>query len=155
MNTFLLFWDPHFSSYKLERFLKEFDFEEERDLLTDDDWGLPDDFNWRVVEHGHAHAGDRFFFVRVGDGEPTGMFGAGTFISDPYEDENRSGRGFCMDMEIDEIIKPDSDKILSTEALSAAVPEIDWTRGKVEVKVSEEVAEKIEDLWKQHIDSIW
>ena len=68
MNTFLLYWNPEFSGYKLEHFLKEFDFEEERDLLTDDDWGLPDDFNWRVVEHGHAHAGDRFFFVRVGDG---------------------------------------------------------------------------------------
>ena len=158
MNTFLLYWNPFFSSYKVERFLDEFDFEEERDLLTEDDWGLPEDFNWSVAEHGEAHAGDRFFFVRVGREQPMGMIGAGYFTSEPYEDEDWSGQGrkvFYMDLQFEEIIKPDSERILSTEALAAAIPEIDWTAGHAGVRVSEEVAEKIEALWKQHIESIW
>ncbi len=158
MNTFLLYWNPHFSSYKVERFLDEFDFEEERDLLTEDDWGLPEDFNWSIFEHEKAHAGDRFFFVRVGQEKPTGMIGAGYFTSEPYEDEDWSGQGrkvFYMDLQFEEIIKPDSDRILSTEALAAAIPEIDWTTGHAGVMVSEEVAEKIEALWKEHIESIW
>lgn len=100
MNTFLLYWNPHFSGYKVENFLNDFDFEEERDLLTEDDWGLPDDFNWSIVEH-------------------------------------------------------DSDKILSTDVLAAAIPEIDWTIGKAGTLINPELAEKIEDLWKQHIESIW
>lgn len=158
MNTFLLYWNPFFSSYKVERFLDEFDFEEERDLLTEDDWGLPEDFNWSVAEHGEAHAGDRFFFVRVGREQPMGMIGAGYFTSEPYEDEDWSGQGrkvFYMDLQFEEIIKPDSERILSTEALAAAIPEIDWTAGHAGVMVSEEVAEKIEALWKAHIESIW
>ena len=158
MNTFLLYWNPHFSGYKVENFLNDFDFEEERDLLTEDDWGLPDDFNWSIVEHENAHDGDRFFFVRVGNGKPTGMFGAGYFTSEPSEDKDWSGQGrkaFCVDLQFDEIIKPDSDKILSTDVLSAAIPEIDWTVGKAGTLIAPELAEKIEDLWKQHIESIW
>ena len=158
MNTFLLYWNPHFSSYKVKNFLEEFDFEEERDLLTEDDWGLPDDFKWSIVEHEDAHAGDRFFFVRLGNEKPTGMFGAGYFISEPYEVEDPGGQGrkaFCMDLEIEEIIMPDSERILATETLEGAIPEIDWTAGKADVMVSEEVAEIIESLWKQHIESIW
>jgi len=47
MNTFLLYWNPYFSSYKLSRFLDEFDFPEGKDVLTeDDDWDRsPNDFD--------------------------------------------------------------------------------------------------------------
>ena len=158
MNTFLLYWNPHFSSYKVERFLEDFDFEEERDLLTEDDWGLPDDFNWSIVEHEKAHIGDRFFFVRVGYEKPTGLVGAGYFTSDPYEDDDWSGQNrkvFDMDMQFEEVVNPASDKVLPTEQLTAAIPEIDWTRGKAGMLIPEEIAEKIEALWKKHIESIW
>ena len=33
MATFLLYWNPYFSSYKLERFLEEFNFPEGKDIL--------------------------------------------------------------------------------------------------------------------------
>ena len=67
MKTFLLYWNPHFSSYKLERFLRDFSFPEGKDVLTMfDEWDRsPDGFNWSVAEHEKAHAGDRFVFVKT------------------------------------------------------------------------------------------
>ena len=79
MNTFLLYWNPFFSSYKLERFLDEFDFPEGVDVLTDlDEWDRsPNDFDWSIVEHEKAHAGDRFVFIKVGYEKPIGIVGVG------------------------------------------------------------------------------
>lgn len=145
MATFLLYWNPFFSSYKLDRFLNDFHFPEGKDILTeDDDWDRsPDFFNWSILEHEKAHKGDRFIFVRVGYERPTGMIGVGTFTSDPYLDRDWSGQGrkvYYMDMRWESVVNPVSDAILKTKRLTEAVPEIDWTRGKAGVEVSPEIA---------------
>ena len=159
MATFLLYWNPHFSSYKLSRFLEEFDFTEGKDVLTkDDDWDRsPNDFDWSIIEHEKAHEGDRFVFVKVGYEKPTGIIGVGQFNSDPFEDEDWSGQGrktFYMGMDWESVIKPTSDKILKTNVLIDAIPEIVWSKGKAGVMVSPEVAEKIEALWQKHLESV-
>ena len=159
MATFLLYWNPFFSSYKMDRFLKDFDFPEDKDVQTDDDdWDRsPDFFNWDVLEHDKAHEGDRFIFVKVGYNKPTGIVGVGYFVSDPYQDDDWSGQGrdiFYMDMDWETVINPTSDKILKTEVLAEAIPEIVWAKGRSGVMVSAEVAAKIEALWKKHLESI-
>ena len=160
MNTFLLYWNPFFSSYKLDRFLDEFDFYEGRDVLRDDedDWDRsPNDFDWSVIQHEKAHKGDRFFFIRVGYEKPTGLIGAGHFISEPFEDEDWSGQGrktYYMKMEWDDVVNPTSDKVLPTEALAAAIPEIEWSKGKAGVMVTQDVADKLEALWKEHLQKV-
>lgn len=159
MATFLLYWNPYFSSYKLNRFLEEFDFSEGKDVLTDaDDWDrLPDYFDWSIIEHEKAHKGDRFIFVKVGYEKPTGIIGVGKFDSDPFEDEDWSGKGrktFYMELAWESVINPTSDKILKTNILIDAIPEIIWSKGKSGVMVSPEVAGKIEDLWKEHLESV-
>ena len=160
MATFLLYWNPYFSSYKMDRFLDDFDFPEGVDVLTadDEDWDRsPDFFNWSIVEHDKAHEGDRFFFVKVGYAKPTGIIGVGHFTSEPYVDEDWSGQGrkiYYMDMDWDTVIKPTSDKVLKTNVLIDAIPEVIWSKGKAGVEVSPEVAEKIEALWKKHLESI-
>ena len=159
MNTFLLYWNPYFSSYKMERFLRDFAFSEGKDVLADgDDWDRsPDFFNWSVVEHEKAHKGDRFVFVKVGYSKPTGIVGVGCFTSDPYEDRDWSGQGrktWYMDMKWDSVVKPDSDKVLKTNVLIDAVPEVMWSKGRAGVMVEPEVAEKIEALWKGHLESV-
>ena len=156
MKTFLLYWNPHFSSYKLERFLDEFDFPEGVDVLTDgDDWDRsPNDFDWSIAEHEKAHAGDRFIFVKVGYEKPTGIVGVGHFITEPFEDKDWSGQGrktWYMGMEWESVIRPTSDKILKTSTLIDAVPEVLWSKGKAGVEVAPEVAKKIEDLWHDHL----
>ncbi len=159
MKTFLLYWNPFFSSYKLERFLKEFNFPEGKDVLTDEDhWDRsPNDFDWSVIEHDKAHEGDRFIFIRVGYEKPTGMVGVGHFTSEPYVSRDWSGQGrkvYYLDMDWESVVNPASDKILKTEILSEAIPEIDWTRGKSGVEVSPELADRIESLWKEHLQGI-
>ena len=160
MATFLLYWNPYFSSYKMDRFLDDFDFPEGVDILTADneDWDRsPDFFNWSIVEHEKAHEGDRFFFVKVGYAKPTGIIGVGHFTSEPYVDEDWSGQGrkiYYMDMDWETVIKPTSDKVLKTNVLIDAIPEITWSKGKAGVEVSPEVAEKIEALWKKHLESV-
>ena len=159
MNTFLLYWNPYFSSYKLSRFLDEFDFPEGKDVLTeDDDWDRsPNDFDWSIVEHEKAHDGDRFIFVKVGYEKPTGIVGVGHFTTEPFISEDWSGQGrkiYYMGMDWESVIKPTSDKILRTNVLIDAIPEIVWSKGKAGVLVSPEVAEKIFALWENHLESV-
>lgn len=159
MASFLLYWNPFFSSYKVDRFMEDFDFSEGKEILTAlHDWNrMPGDFNWSIVQHEKAHKGDRFIFIRVGYERPTGLIGVGEFVSEPYEDEDWSGQGrkiYYMDMDWDSVANPTSDKILSTEALAKAIPEVEWTKGKAGVEVAPEIAEKIEALWHEHILNI-
>ena len=158
MNTFLLYWNPYFSSYKPYRFTEDFDFEGQ-DCLDDkhNADSMAYDFNWSVVEHNKAHAGDRFFFIRVGYEKPTGLIGSGYFTSEPYQSDDWSGQGrvvFYMDMEFDKIVNPASDKVLSTEDLKIAIPEIEWTRGRAGVMVSMSIAQRLETLWNEHFVSV-
>ena len=129
MNTFLLYWNPFFSSYKLDRFLDEFDFPDGVDVLTEfEEWDhSPNDFDWSILEHEKAHVGDRFVFVKVG-----------------YDI-------YYMKMEWESVIKPTSDKILKTDVLSEAIPEITWSKGKAGVMITPDVAEKVETLWHDHL----
>lgn len=156
MKTFLLYWNPLFSSYTPQRFQDDFHFEEGKDVLTDDDeWDRsPSLFNWSVLEHEKAHEGDRFIFIRVGYEKSTGMVGVGYFTSEPYVGRDWSGQDrkvYYMDMDWESVVNPASDKILKTEVLSEAIPEVDWTRGKSGVLVAPEVAEKILALWHDHL----
>ena len=159
MNTFLLYWNPFFSSYKLERFLDEFNFPEGVDVLADEDnWDRsPNDFDWSIIEHENAHAGDRFVFVKVGYEKPTGIVGVGHFTSEPFADEDWSGQGrktFYMKMNWESVIKPTSDIVLKTNVLIEAIPEVIWSKGKAGTMVTPEVAAKIDALWKKHLEEI-
>ena len=159
MNTFLLYWNPFFSSYKLERFLDEFDFPEGVEVLTaDDEWERsPNCFDWSVVEYEKAHEGDRFVFVKVGYEKPTGIIGVGHFSSEPFLDEDWSCQGrkiYYMKMDWEYVIKPTSDKVLKTNKLIEAIPEIMWSKGKAGVMITPEVAEKIETIWQKHLEEV-
>ena len=156
MATFLLYWNPYFSSYKMDRFLRDFHFPPGKDVLTMfDEWDRsPDNFDWSIVEHEKAHAGDRFVFVKVGYAKPTGIVGVGHFTTEPYEGEDWSGQGrktFYMGMEWDTVINPASDSVLATGKLIEAIPEVFWTRGKAGVEVSPAIADKIFNLWNDYL----
>lgn len=157
MATFLLYWNPFFSSYKVDRFLRDFKFPEGKDILTeDDDWDRsPDFFNWSIIEHEKAQRGDRFVFIKVGYEKPTGIVGIGTFTSDPYVDDDWSGQGrkvYYIDMKWESVVNPTSDKLAPTDALQAAIPNVEWTKGKAGVEVDPETATIIESLWQHHIE---
>lgn len=140
MKTFILFWNPAISSYKLD------DFQREMEELSYE----YNDMNWSVWEHEDAHAGDRFFMVRCGNGK-TGICMSGYFSSDPYKDEDWSGRGretYYMDLEPDVMIHPEYLPILTTSELVSAIPSFDWKGGHSGRLLDEKNAEILETLWR-------
>ena len=142
MKTYILFWNPAISSYKLE------DFQEEMESL-----GYAD-MNWSVWKHKNACAGDRFFMVRCGSGK-TGICMSGYFSSDPYKGEDWSGRGrvtYYMNLEPDYMINPDCLPILSTIDLVRDVPGFDWNGGHSGRLIDAKLAEKLETIWKKFTD---
>lgn len=170
MNTFILFWNPSISSYKLDSY---------RSFLA----AKPHvyDFNWSIWEHQKAHIGDRFFMVRCKNRpvpgqvnqwgkqvwEPctdatTGICMAGTFSSEPYRGEDWSGKGretFYMNMCISQAADPDRCVILSSEELMEAIPGFDWKGGHSGRMLGEAEAEKLEELFSKAVedrkDGIW
>ena len=142
MKTYILFWNPAISSYKQENFqeaLEEIGFS---------------DMNWNVWEHENANVGDRFFMVRCGDGN-TGICMSGYFMSDPYQDEDWSGKGrktYYMDLEPDVMINSDYLPILTTTELASAIPEFDWKGGHSGRLLDAHLAEKLEGLWDKFLD---
>ena len=82
MSIVILRWNPEISSYRMESFKKAVD--EARNTQS---YML----NWSVWEHEKVHCGDRFFMLRVGKGK-TGVVMSGKIVSDPYHDEDWSGK---------------------------------------------------------------
>ena len=141
MNTFILFWNPEISSYTLER-------------LRDDLEHWAHVSNWSVWQHENARYGDRFFMVRCGEGK-TGICMSGRFRSEPYRDEDWSGKGrevYYMDLWADTVIDPDYLPILSTDELTKQIPSFDWSGGHSGRLLPEKDAEKLEELWTSFLE---
>lgn len=141
MKTFILFWNPGISSYTIER-LRE-DLDEEQHVS-----------NWSVWEHKKAHKGDRFFMVRCGEGK-TGICMSGFFSSEPYQDEDWSGKGrevYYMDLMADIVIDPDILPILSAEILSQKIPSFDWSGGHSGRLLPAKDAKKLERMWEKFLE---
>lgn len=142
-KTYLLRWNPAISSFKIEHYL---------DAIKN----YPEGFctNWSVYEWEDAHKGDRFYMVRVGDGN-TGVVYLGEFLSEPYEGEDWAGMGkkrYYVDIDCMYATHPDERPLLTTEELQAAIPEIDWTKGHSGQLLTDEQAEKLNNLWFSRID---
>lgn len=145
-KTVVLMWNPSISSYTMERF--------EDDLRDMTDGWAPEDFNWSVWDYENAKEGDRFFMVKVGPGT-NGVVMSGVFTSEPYQDEDWSGKGrttFYMDMQINEMIHPDRCPILTSDKLAAEIPDFTWTGGHSGQILSEEQADKLNMLWNDYLE---
>lgn len=143
MKTYILFWNPAISSFKLD------DFQEKLGELE------YDYMNWAVWEHENASCGDRFFMVRCGEGK-TGICMSGYFASDPYKGEDWSGKGrevFYVDLDPEVMIHPDYRPILTTEDLCQAIPEFDWTGGHSGILLETGLANQLETLWSKFLDN--
>ena len=145
-KTFILMWNPSISSYTMERF--------EEDLIEmANGWEL-EDFNWSVWDYENAREGDAFYMVKVGPGS-NGVVMSGTFTSDPYQGEDWSGKGrkvFYMDMAVKEMIHPDRSPILTSEKLATEIPDFVWTGGHSGQMLTEEQADKLNQLWNEYLD---
>lgn len=170
MATFVLFWNPAISSFKMEDYRRFFSARPEA-------YG----FNWSIWEHDKACDGDRFVMVRCKNKpipgklnqwgkqlwEPimdstTGIFMTGYINSEPWEGEDWSGKGrqtFYVDLDIEHMSDPEECVILSAEELTTALPGFTWvgghsgrlldnaTAGKLDEMIKSAVEAKREQIW--------
>lgn len=170
MKTFILFWNPDISSYKIEEHLN---------LMKGD--AVYGSFNWSVWEHQFAHEGDRFFMVRCKNkpvpgklnkwgkqiwepvvDDTTGICMSGVFTSEPYPGEDWSGKGretYYMDMDIQYGSDPNKFVIVKSVELQAAIPTFDWSGGHSGRLLDKVSAKKLETLFEEsrsiNSEKIW
>lgn len=142
MNTVILMWNPAISSVNMEDYKKGM-----RDCLEHY-------YNWSVWDHEYSRACDRFYLVRVGEGN-TGIVMKGVLSSEPFRAEDWSGRGrevYYMDMEPDIIINPDAAPIITTKELEENLPGFVWDGGHAGRILEPKLADMLEDMWHLYIE---
>lgn len=145
-NTVILMWNPSISSYTMDRF--------EDDLRCLFDGWMDDDFNWSVWDYEKAKEGDKFYMVKVGHGT-NGIVMAGTFTSEPYKDEDWSGKKrvvYYMDMDVTHMIHPDRCPLLTSEKLEKEIPDFVWTGGHSGQLLNDEQAKKLDAFWEDYLN---
>ena len=143
-KTFIMRWNTCISDHKMS------DFE---DCLEN----FPDEgiyYDWSIWDFKKSHVGDRFYMIRTGDGV-NGVVMKGTLAGTPCEGEDWSGRGrtvYYVRMELSHLIHPDkASLVLTTDALSAAIPDFDWQEGHSGEMLSDEQANRMEQLWEGYL----
>lgn len=145
MKTVILKWNPAFSSYSMLHYLSDM-----YNLRTEDMF----DYNWSVWDWQQIHEGDRFYWVKVGMYGQTGIVGAGTITSEPYQDEDWSGKGretYYVDFLPDVLLNPDALPILTCEELNREIPDFEWAKGHSGLVLTDEQAQKLENLWQSFL----
>ena len=137
-KTYLLRWNPAISSFTMDSYRNAID-------------EYPEGFrmDWSIYEWEEAHNGDRYYMVRVGEGN-TGIVFLGEFLSEPYEGEDWAGKGkkrYYVDIDCIYATDPDERPLLTIEELRVVLPEIDWIKGHSGQLLSDEQAEKLNNLW--------
>ena len=145
MKTVIFKWNPAFSSYSMMHYLYDL-----HHLLEYDEF----DYNWSVWDYARIHEGDRFYWVKVGMYGQTGIVGSGSIISEPYLDEDWSGKGretFYVDFRPDVLINPDALPILTCQELEKYIPDFEWTKGHSGLVLNEEQTSCLDALWREFI----
>ncbi len=116
-------------------------------LVTGEYIGL----SWSVWDYKDVEIGDRFYFVRVGEGD-TGILISGHIDSTPVKDEDWSGKGrtvYYAGLSCESIADLDS-PFITTSELMESFPGFDWTKGHSGRVLPQEIAEKLEEYWHTH-----
>ena len=79
----------------------------------------------------------------------------GTLNEAPYVDEDWSGKGrkvYYVRMALSHIIHPDkASLVLTTDALSAAIPSFNWNEGHSGEMLTDEEAILLDGLWEEYV----
>lgn len=140
-QTFVMRWNPEISSHKVA------DFEHAMEDFYEDGFY----YDWSIFDHEKVHVGDRFFMLKVGNGN-TGIVMSGIIVSLPYEDEDWSGKGRdvrYVRMIPDCMVHPDKSKMITIQMLDETLPGVNWNEGHSGVILDENQALKFDELWQK------
>jgi hypothetical protein len=146
-KTFIMRWNTDISNYKMT------DFEDCMMNFHDEDFY----YEWSIWDHKKAHVGDHFYMVRTGNGV-NGIVMKGTLTGTPYVDDDWSGKGrkvYYVRMALNHLIHPDkAPLVLTTEALSAAIPSFNWQEGHSGELLTDEQANQLDRLWETYLPKL-
>ena len=134
-STFILMWNPSISSVNEDGFVESM-------IDMFEGW-----FNWSVFEWQKAKMGDRFYLIRVGEGNKNGVVMAGIFGSQPYKSDDWSGKKrvvYYMDLYPNVVVNPKTEPIMTTEELEKVVPDYQWRGGHSGIMLNKAQAEALE-----------
>lgn len=101
--------------------------------------------------------GDRLFIVRLGS-EPRGIFASGRaasyFYEDDHWDERKYAKARYVDMDLDVLLDPDMEDILSLETLEAISTGQTWTPQRSGISIEDTVATSLESEWRRFLNAI-
>jgi len=143
-KTFIMRWNTDISNHTMV------DFEDS--MANFDDEGFY--YDWSIWDFKKAHVGDKFYMIRTGKGV-NGVVMKGTLTDAPYMDEDWSGKGrkvYYVRMALSHIIHPDkASLVLTTDALSAAIPSFNWSEGHSGEMLTDEEAILLDRLWEKYV----
>ena len=146
-KTFIMRWNTDISNYKMT------DFEDCMMNFHDEDFY----YEWSIWDHKKAHVGDHFYMVRTGNGV-NGIVMKGTLTGTPYVDDDWRGKGrkvYYVRMALNHLIHPDkAPLVLTTEALSAAIPSFNWQEGHSGELLTDEQANQLDRLWETYLPKL-
>ena len=112
------------------------------------------DYNWSVWDWQKIHEGDRFYLVKVGMYGQTGIVASGIVTSEPYKDEDWSGKGretYYVDFLPDVLLNPDALPILTCKELATAISDFEWDRGHSGLVLTDDQASLLDALWQEFL----
>ena len=103
--------------------------------------------NWSVASHKSIRPGDRAYIVRLG-AEPRGIFASGVVSSEPYPAERRGRSYFRIKIELDVLLNPDTEPILTLDHLNTdRLGFQTWTPQASGISIKPQLLEELENVW--------
>ena len=141
MKTFILLWNPAISNYSYKSYCRQY-LRNVGNVLT-----------WNLYDYASAEPGDRVFWLRCGEGR-TGILMAGSIYESPFEDvhwRNPGERASYIPFLVEYAVDPEEMPLITTEMLSAEMPDFDWNGGHSGRELGLEYAEKLEMMWARYV----
>lgn len=139
-SVVILRWNPAFSSFGTESVVCSLDG------MNAHPRGHMD---WSVFDYKKVHKGNECYLLKVGTG-PVGICLYGKVVSEPYKNDDWSGRGrvtYYVNLRPKVCINPLCLPILSTSDLETAIPDFNWRSGHSGEVLAPVQARKLRRLW--------
>ena len=140
-KTYLMRWNPSISSFTEE------DYKECLENMVHGMFRM----DWSIAEWEEARMGDFFYMLRTGD-DKAGIVFCGQFLCDPYPSDDWAGstkRRMYVDMICACPVEPDASPYVPLSKLQEVFPTKEWSKGHSGELLSEEIADKLDELYVQ------
>jgi 5-methylcytosine-specific restriction protein A len=143
MKTYLFAWNPNKWAWEhLEENIEE--------LKTT---GVTSQM-WSCASHKAVNVGDRAFLIKLGEKE-NGIIGAGYIVTDSFLAKHWDGSGRLTErviIDFEDLCERNKKPLIPIEYLKSSFPEQVWSTQSSGISIKDNVAEKLESIWFEHVN---